>query len=70
MVEAGGADRPAGPLLVAVHLGHIDAAVADLEGLTDRLNGVLGLDLEDPEAELRDGAAVVKGMRGTALMVI
>jgi hypothetical protein len=54
----------ADPLLVAVHLGGVDVPVTDLKGLTDRPGGVLGLDLEDPEAELRDGVAVVKADAG------
>src|SRR3712207_2057632 len=60
-VEAGGADGLAHLLLVAVHLRGVDVPVADLEGFAHRLRGVLGLDLEDPETELRDGVAVVKG---------
>jgi hypothetical protein len=52
----GGADAG----LVAVHLGGVDVPVADLDG---GLHGRLRLGrrhLEDPEAELRDGAAVVQ----------
>ena len=59
-VDAGGADRLADAPLVAVHLGGVDVAVADLEGRRHGLGGVLGRDLEDAEAELRDRVAVVE----------
>jgi hypothetical protein len=60
-IETRGANRLADLLFVAVHLGSVDVAVADLERLSHRFRGVLGLDLEDPETELRYGVAVVEG---------
>src|SRR3954447_26263541 len=46
--------------LVAVHLGGVDVAVADVERRGNRLRGLRRRDLEDTEAELRDGAVVVE----------
>jgi hypothetical protein len=57
--EAKRADGLADLLLVAVHLSGVDVAVADIEGFPHRIRGVIGLDLEDSETELRDGVAVV-----------
>ncbi len=39
----------------------VDVPVAYLDGLPDRLCGLVRLDLEDPEAELRDGVSIVEG---------
>lgn len=44
--------------LVAVHLGGVDVAVPDLEGLAHRVVGVLGRDLVGTESENGDGGAV------------
>src|SRR6476660_5033493 len=60
-VDAGGADGLADLLLVSVHLGGVDVPVADLEGRERRVLGLLRVDLEHPEAELRDLDAVVEG---------
>jgi hypothetical protein len=57
-VDAGVADTFADLLLVSVHLGGVDVAVADLEGRFDGLSRLLGIDLEHAEAELRDLLAV------------
>src|SRR3954468_7260261 len=46
--------------LVAVHLGGVDVAVADVERRGHRLRGLRRRDLEDTESELRDGAVVVE----------
>jgi hypothetical protein len=46
--------------LVAVHLRSVDVPVAYRDGLSNRLCGLLWLDLEDPETELRDGVAIVE----------
>ena len=59
-VDAGGADGLADLLLVAVHLGGVDVPVADLERRERGVLGLLGLDLEHPEAELRDLDTVVE----------
>src|SRR5690606_34348446 len=53
-------DRPTDSHLVAVHGGGVDVAVADLEGVGDDALGLVGVDLEHPEPELGDGAAVVE----------
>jgi hypothetical protein len=58
--QPGGPDRVADAALVAVHLGRVDVPVADLEGRRDGLRGLRGIDLKDPEAELRDRGAVVE----------
>ena len=63
-IQRGVAHRVADALLVAVHLGGVDVAVADLERERGRLSGVRRRDLEDAEAELGDRAAVVEGDRG------
>src|SRR5215210_47414 len=63
-VEAGCAYGLTDLLLVAVHLRGVYVPVADLEGLAHRPCGVLRLDLEDPETELRDGVTVVEGDAG------
>ena len=65
-VEPGRADRLADAGLVAVPLGGVDMAVADLERARDRLGGLAGVDLEDAEAELRDRVAVVERDVGDA----
>src|SRR4051812_18092931 len=54
------ADRLAHALLVAVHLGGVDVAVADLERHAHRARRLLRVDLEHAEAELGDGVAVVE----------
>src|SRR5579875_186989 len=59
-VDPGGTDGLADLLLVAVHLGGVDVAVADLEGRERRVLRLLGLDLEDAEPELGDLDAVVQ----------
>jgi hypothetical protein len=48
--EPAGADGLADLALVAVHLGGVDVAVADVEGFADGADGVLRIDLEDAEA--------------------
>ena len=53
-------DRLADALLVAVHLCRVDVAVADLERHAHRLRRLIRVDLEDAEAELGNGAAVVE----------
>jgi len=62
--QAGGADRLADALLVAVHLGGVEVPVADVQRLGHRLQGVLRRHLEDAEPELRDGRAVIQGQGG------
>ena len=59
--DAGGRDRVADALLVAVHLRGVDVAVAGLEGLLDGPCGLLRRHLEHAEAELRDRRVVVEG---------
>ncbi len=63
-VQAGGPDALADALLVAVHLGGVDVPVAHVQSLADRLGRLGRVDLEHPEAELRDGLAVVQGEVG------
>jgi hypothetical protein len=60
-VDAGRPDRLADLLLVAVHLRGVDVPVAHLERRQGRVLGLLGLDLEHPEAELGDVDTVVQG---------
>ena len=64
--DPGLADGQADLALVAVHLRGVDVPVADLERRGRGLDGVLGLDLEDAEAQLGDLDAVVQGDRGRA----
>jgi len=59
-VAPGGADRLTDLPLVAVHLGRVDVPVADLQRPTHDPDGVLGVDLKDTEAELRDRVTVVE----------
>ena len=59
-VDAGALDRLADAQLVAVRGRGVDVAVADLEGVADDPIGLVGVDLEDSEAELRDRVAVVE----------
>jgi hypothetical protein len=60
-VEPRGGDRGADAVLVAVHLGGVDVAIAGLERSRGRTLGVgARADLEDAEPELRDAAAVVQ----------
>jgi hypothetical protein len=61
-VQAGPPDRLADLLLVAVPLGRVDVPVAGLQRGADRGLGVLRLDQEDAEAELRDLLAVVQAV--------
>ena len=56
--EAGCREGVADTLLVPVHLGGVDVAVADVEGGQHRVARLLGRDLEHPEAELGDPDAV------------
>src|SRR4051794_29223619 len=65
--EAGGAEGLADLLLVAIRGGGVDVPVAGLEGLGDRLGGLVGRDLEDPEAELGDLHAVAQGDVGNRI---
>src|SRR5215216_6742396 len=60
-VDARGANPLADLSLVAVHLRGVDVPVAYLDGLSNRLCGVFGLDLKYPETELRDGVSIVQG---------
>ncbi len=53
-------------LLVHVPPGGVDMPIAGTECLTDHAGGVLGRDLEHPEAQLRDGTAVVERERGSS----
>jgi hypothetical protein len=59
-VEARPGDGLAHLGLVAVHLGGVDVPVPGLEGRAHGGRRVLRLDLEDAEAELRNGLAVVQ----------
>src|SRR5215208_2307822 len=60
-VDARGANPLTDLYLVAVHLRRVDVPVADLDGLSNRLCGVFGLDLKHPETELRDCVSIVQG---------
>ena len=62
-VQPGIADSLTDFLLVAVHLGGVDVAVADLQRRTHRSSGLIRFDLEDTETQLRDRVAVVEGYR-------
>jgi hypothetical protein len=62
-VESRGADRLTDAALVAVHLGGVDVSVAGLKRGIDRARGVLGWDLKDAKAQLRDRVAVVESDR-------
>jgi hypothetical protein len=62
--EARGANGLPHPLLVAVHLGGVDVAIARFECELDRAGGLGRGDLEDAEPQLRDGGAVVQLDRG------
>ena len=57
-------NRSAHALLIAVDGCRVDVAVADFEGIGDDALGLLGVDLEDTEAQLRDRLAVVEGECG------
>jgi hypothetical protein len=59
--DAAGGDGPADGLLVVVGLGGVEVAVADREGVADRLLGLVGRDLEDPEPQDRHLHAIVEG---------
>jgi len=59
-VQIGPPDRLADLLLVAVHLGRVDVPIAGLQRGADGGHGVLRLDQEYAEAELRDHLAVVQ----------
>ena len=58
--DAGLGNRAAHAFLVSVDGSGIDVAVAHLEGLEDQLFGLVGVYLEDAEAELRDGVSIVQ----------
>ena len=60
-VQPGIADPLTDLLLVAVHLGGVDVAVADLQRRTYCRGSLIRLDLEDAETQLRDGVAVIEG---------
>src|SRR5215208_6364363 len=62
--DAGLADGDADLALVPVHLRGVDVPVTDLERGGRRLDGFLGLDLEDAEPQLRDLDSVVQADRG------
>jgi len=57
-------DRLSDAFLVAVHLGGVDVPIADLQGLTDRLGSLSGVDLENSEAELGNRPAAVEDKIG------
>ena len=59
-VDSRGANTLADLPLVTVHLRGVDVPLAYLDGLSNRLCGLLRLDLEDPKTELRDGVAIVE----------
>ena len=59
--DVGPVDALTDLLLVAVHLGRVDVAVADVERGPHRVDRLLRLDLEHTETELRDLDAVVEG---------
>src|SRR5690606_2801597 len=61
---AGLGDRLADALLVAVERGRVDAAIAGLDRLPDRLTDLVGRHLEHAEAELRDAGSVVQRHAG------
>ena len=65
--DAAGRDRAADALLVAVHLRGVEVPVAHLERLLDHLAGSPRGHLEDAEAELGDGGAVVELDSGTVM---
>jgi hypothetical protein len=58
---ARGANTLADLPLVTVHLRSVDVPVAYLDCLSNRLCGLVRLDLEDSETELRDDVAIVEG---------
>src|ERR1700761_6609646 len=58
--QPGGADRLADAGLVAIHLGRVDVAVADVEGGAYSLGRLLGRGLEHAVPELRDLVSVVE----------
>jgi hypothetical protein len=58
--QPGVGDRVSDALFVAVHLSGVDVSVAGLERLPHGLRGLVRVDLEDPEAELRDLDTVVQ----------
>ena len=57
-------DRGPHARLVAVHLGGVEVAIADLEGRGDGRLGLRRGNLEDAEAELGDGRLVAQRDRG------
>lgn len=59
-VEAGTAQRLPDPLFVAVGSGSVDVAVSDLEGGLHCFGRFIGRGLEDAEADLGNGDAVVQ----------
>jgi len=58
--QAGLGDRLADLLLVPVRLRGVDVPVTGLQGGAHRRGGLARRDQENPEAELRDGLAVVQ----------
>src|SRR5699024_10576630 len=62
--DAGLRDGAAHALLIAVDSGGVDVAVADFEGIGDDALGLVRVDLEHAEAQLRDRLAVVEGECG------
>ena len=62
--QSAGGDGRAHALLVAVGLGGVDVAVADLEGLEHGALGLLRRGQEDAVADLRDVDAIVKSDGG------
>jgi hypothetical protein len=58
--DAADGDGPADGRFVPVRLGGVEVAVADGEGVGDRLLGLIGRDLEDAEPQDRHLDAVVQ----------
>src|SRR5699024_7537102 len=61
---AGFRDGTTHALLIAVDSGGVDVTVADLEGVGDDALGLVRVDLEHAEAQLRNGLAVVESECG------
>ena len=59
-VDAEVADALTDARLVLVHLGGVDVPIADVQRFSDGPGGLVGLDLEDAESELRNFGAVVE----------
>ena len=69
MAEQGGSVPAAADLaLVAVTLGGVEVAVADLEGAGDGAFGVGAAEVPGAEAELGDGGSVQSGVEHRAMV--